>query len=125
MTSRDPLTNLFAKKFDKPSDLLCCAFGLRDSEIDTYFALMSGEKTVEEIAEMIERDRTTVQRVLKKLHKKNLVKRKRETFDRGGYYYLYEAISTETVRTRILEQLDEWYSKTRKFLLAQWPDRSD
>ncbi len=122
MTSRDPLDNLFSKRFDKPSDLLCCAFGLRDSEIDTYFALMSGEKTVEEIAQMIDRDRTTVQRVLKKLHKKGLVKRKSETFDRGGYYYVYNAISTGTVRKRILKQLDDWYSKTRKFLLAQWPD---
>ena len=121
MSVREPLVGLFSKSFDKPSDLLCCAFGLRNSEIDTYFSLISGPKTVEQISELIEKDRSTVQRVLNKLHKKNLVERTTHYIERGGYFYEYSAKSTEEVRKEILAQLDEWYEATKSFLLESWP----
>ena len=121
MSVREPLVGLFSKSFDKPSDLLCCAFGLRSSEIDTFFSLISGPKTVEQITEIIGKDRSTVQRVLNKLHKKNLVERTTQFLERGGYYYEYSAKSTEDVREEILSQLDEWYEATKSFLLQSWP----
>ncbi len=121
MSVREPLVGLFSKSFEKPSDLLCCAFGLRNSEIDTYFALMDSPKTVEQISELIGKDRSTIQRVLNRLHKKNLVERNMNFIDRGGYYYEYRAISSEKVRKEILAQLDEWYEATKSFLLQSWP----
>ena len=121
MSLREPMVGLFSKSFEKPSDLLCCAFGLRNSEIDTYFSLISGPKTVEQISELIEKDRSTVQRVLNKLHKKNLVERTTHYIERGGYFYEYSAKSTEEVRKEILAQLDEWYEATKSFLLQSWP----
>ena len=121
MSVREPIVGLFGKSFEKPSDLLCCAFGLRDSEIDTYFTLIDGPKTVEQISELIGKDRSTVQRVLIKLHKKNLVERSTQLIDRGGYYYEYSAKSTDKVRREILAQLDEWYEATKNFLLQSWP----
>ena len=124
MSVREPLVGLFTKSFEKPSDLLCCAFGLRNSEIDTYFSLISGPKTVEEISELIGKDRSTVQRVLNRLHKKNLVERVAHFIDRGGYYYEYSAKSTDDVREEILTQLDEWYEATKSFLLQSWPRTS-
>ncbi|UCE10676.1 MAG: hypothetical protein JSW61_01730, partial [Candidatus Thorarchaeota archaeon] len=85
-------------------------------------------KTVEEIRTAIGKDaktgrlkdRTTIQRVLKKLHDNGLVSRETEQFDRGGYYYVYHAVSTEDVRQRILAQLEIWYESTRNFLLQSW-----
>ncbi|MHA3962409.1 MAG: helix-turn-helix domain-containing protein [Candidatus Thorarchaeota archaeon SMTZ1-45] len=121
MSVREPLVGLFSKSFEKPSDLLCCAFGLRNSEIDTYFSLMDGPKTVEQISEIIGKDRSTVQRVLNKLLNKNLVERTTHFIDRGGYYYEYSAKSSEKVRKEILSQLDEWYEATKSFLLRSWP----
>lgn len=121
MSVREPLVGLFSKSFNKPSDLLCCAFGLRNSEIDTYFSLISGPKTVEQITDLIGKDRSTVQRVLNKLHKKNLVERDTHLIERGGYYYEYSAKSTEEVRDEILAQLEKWYKATRSFLKQSWP----
>ena len=100
MSVREPMVGLFSKSFDKPSDLLCCAFGLRNSEIDTYFSLISGPKTVEEITDLIGKDRSTVQRVLNRLLNKNLVERSKHFIERGGYYYEYSAKSTDTVGKR-------------------------
>ncbi len=122
MTMRDPMSGLFTKRFEKPSDLLCCAFGLCDSEIDTYFSLLSGPKTVESITLAIKRDRSTVQRVLNKLCKKGLVERELRSLEKGGYYYVYLAVSTEDVRKQVLSQLEKWYLETRRFLLGSWPE---
>jgi predicted transcriptional regulator len=122
---RNPMEGLFLKTFDKPSDLLCCAFALRSSEIDTYFSIVTEPKVVEDIAQDIGKDRSTVQRILKKLHKKGLVIREVRNFERGGYYYVYSAISTDTVREQILEQLEQWYTKTKTFLLSSWPERPE
>jgi len=120
MSARNPMVGLFNKSFNKPSDLLCCAFGLRNSELDVYFDLISGPKTVEQIAERIKRDRSTVQRVLNKLHSKGLVMRNTHKIQRGGYYYEYSAEETEVVRNQILVQLEEWYTATKSFLIESW-----
>ncbi|MFW9957665.1 MAG: helix-turn-helix domain-containing protein [Candidatus Odinarchaeota archaeon] len=120
MNALNPLVGLFQKSFKRPSDLLCCAFGLRTSELDVYFSLISGPKTVEQIAERIGKDRSTVQRVLNKLHSKGLAKRESHRIDRGGYFFRYSAVSTEVVREQILAQLEEWYNATRSFLLESW-----
>jgi len=122
MTGHNTLEGLFAKSFEKPSDLLCCAFGLLHSEIDTYFALVSGEKRAEEIAALVRMDRTTIQRALKRLLERQLVVRDRRDIERGGYYYVYRAVSPEDVRREILSQLDHWYDETRRFLLGKWPE---
>ncbi len=120
MSARNPMVGLFNRSFNKPSDLLCCAFGLRNSELDVYFELISGPKTVEQIAERIKRDRSTVQRVLNKLHSKGLVMRNTHKIQRGGYYYKYSAEDTEVVREQILTQLEEWYTATKSFLIESW-----
>ena len=120
MSARNPMVGLFNKSFDKPSDLLCCAFGLRNSELDVYFSLISGPKTVEKIAKRIDKDRSTVQRVLNKLHSKGLVNRDTHKIQRGGYYYEYSAEATEVVRDQILVQLEEWYQATKSFLIESW-----
>ncbi|MHA1924624.1 MAG: helix-turn-helix domain-containing protein [Candidatus Thorarchaeota archaeon] len=96
---------------------------MRDTEIDVYFSLITGPKTVKEIATRIDRDRSTVQRVLASLKDKGLVEMNEQTFERGGYYYVYRAISTDSVRSEILARLDRWYKKTRRFLLEPWGDQ--
>ena len=125
MTTRNPIVELFTKDFDRPSDMLCCAFGLRSSEIDAYFSLIKKKKTVKELAEDINRDRSTVQRILKKLLEKNLVTKETHHIDRGGHFFEYKAVSTKEVRKEILKQLDDWYESTRRFLLSSWSERTE
>jgi len=120
MSARNPMVGLFNKSFNKPSDLLCCAFGLRNSELDVYFSLISGPKSVEQIAQRIKKDRSTVQRVLNKLHSKGLARRDTHKIQRGGYYYEYSAEETEVVRDQILTQLEDWYKATKSFLIESW-----
>lgn len=120
MNDRNQLVGLFQKSIKNPSDLLCCAFGLRNTELDVYFSLISGLRTVEEVAEKIGKDRSTIQRVLNGLHEKGLVIRESKKIPRGGYFYEYHAEASDTIRDQILAQLEEWYKTTRNFLLESW-----
>ncbi|MEM4735390.1 MAG: helix-turn-helix domain-containing protein [Candidatus Thorarchaeota archaeon] len=120
MRYHNPLDSLFKTSFRRPSDFICCAFGLQRSEIDTYFALLSGEKSASEISAALSLDRSTVQRALKSLMEKQLVFRNKRSIEGGGYYYTYRAVSTEEIRSQILQQLDKWYADTRRFLMQSW-----
>ncbi|MGQ4910817.1 MAG: helix-turn-helix domain-containing protein [Candidatus Thorarchaeota archaeon] len=126
MTAEKSIVSLFDRSFEKPSDLLCCAFGLRNTELDVYFTLLGNSLTVEQVAAELGKERSVIQRTLTKLLAKGLISRKKQQrerhLERGGYYYEYHAISRDVVRERILEQLDEWYRTTRRFLLERWSD---
>lgn len=121
MNVRNHIVGLFTRGFDDCSDLMCCAFGLRNTDSRTYFELLfSGPMTVEQVAGVLEKDRSVVQRALKRLHKKGLVKRTERHLEQGGYLYEYNAVSDDVVKDQILEQLDSWYRETRSFLLERW-----
>ena len=125
MTMQEEAEALFSRKFEKPSDFLCCAFGLKDREIDAYFALLAGPLRISEMQKRIGGDRTTVQRVLKRLLEKGLAERETQQISRGGYYYVYKAISKEEVRLKVVKQLEIWYTATRRFLLEGWSEQPE
>jgi len=98
-------------------DVLKCVLGLRDAEVDVYFRLLElGEATVYDLAEDLNRDRTTIQKALKSLVHAGLVNRRKETRPRGGYVYVYEPIPFEEAKEIILRALDEWYEAVKAAL---------
>ncbi|MGD2073136.1 MAG: helix-turn-helix domain-containing protein [Candidatus Thorarchaeota archaeon] len=121
MTRSKNLTGLLTQRIETHTDLMCCAFGLRECEITIYSSLIDNPMTVEDISSIICRDRSTTQRALKTLLRKGLIERDRKHMERGGYFYIYKSISSEEVHKQILAQLDQWYQDTRRFLLESWP----
>ncbi|TFF94167.1 MarR family transcriptional regulator [Candidatus Thorarchaeota archaeon] len=125
MTTRNQIVGLFSKSFNDCSDLMCCAFGLRNTDSRVYFELLfSGSMSVEDLASAVGRERSVVQRALKKLLAKGLVVREKvqteHHLEQGGYLFEYSAVSDDIVKDQILEQLDSWYRETRSFLLEKW-----
>ena len=89
--------------------LLSCVFGIRDHERRTYLALHEQPgSTVEELAGVLDRDRSNVNRSLSTLQQKGLVDRERRLLDSGGYVYQYTAVDLETARAMLHAALDEW-----------------
>lgn len=125
MKNSHGLEGILTQKIEGPTDLLCCAFGLRDCEISVYSSLMNEPMTVEKISSIICRDRSTTQRALKKLLDKGLIERERKHLEKGGYFYVYKSISNEAIREQVLSQLDRWYNETRRFLLERWPKSNE
>ncbi len=98
-------------------DVFKCVLGLRDAEVDTYFKLLElGEATVQEIAEELKLDRTTVQKALRSLIYMGLVTRRKETRPRGGFHYVYEPVPFEEAKEIVLRALDEWYEAVKAAL---------
>ena len=122
MKNSKNLPGLLTQVIETPTDLMCCAFGLRDCEITIYSSLIDKPMTVEDISSIICRDRSTTQRALKSLLDKGLIERNRKHLEKGGYFYIYKSISSDEVRKQILAQLDQWYQDTRRFLLERWPN---
>jgi len=97
-------------------DLMRCILGLQEIEIRVYFDLLeNGEGSVLEIAERVNRDRTTVQKALRSLMNCGLVSRKKVT-EKVGYKYIYNAVELDKVSDIIEELLDDWYQNVKKWL---------
>lgn len=121
MNGQSTMKGLLTNSITEPCGLLCCAFGVKNSAAKVYFELLDESKTVEEVAKIIDRDRSVAQRYLKDLVDNDLVHVEKVSLEQGGYHYKYRSNSSEAIRTQILAQLDKWHKETRRFLLESWP----
>jgi predicted transcriptional regulator len=68
--------------------VMTCVFGIQEHETRTYLTLLDHPgTTAEELADVLERDRSNVNRSLTTLLDKGLVNRDRRLLDPGGYVY--------------------------------------
>ena len=89
--------------------LLSCVFGIQDHERRTYLAVYNHPgSTVEELAGVLDRDRSNVNRSLSTLQQKGLLDRERRLLDSGGYVYQYTAVELEEARAMLHAALDQW-----------------
>ncbi len=122
MSNQNQIRGMLTNSITEPCGLLCCAFGIKNSAAKVFFQLGDTPLTVEEIAEKVQKERSVVQRYLQELVDSNLAIRETMSIDRGGYYHVYRRNSSEEIRKEILNQLDQWYRETRKYLLHSWPE---
>ncbi len=102
------------------ADIIKCALGIRELEVKTYFTLLDAPMQVQEIADKLQRNRSTIQRSLTNLISKGLATRRTKSIARGGYYYEYEAAPASEVKKMVRTALDRWYEKMVHFLEEGW-----
>lgn len=94
--------------------VLRCSFGLSNPEFQILKVLMSkGELPVEEIADILAKDRTTIQRSIKSLVTKGLVKRRQYNLDSGGYQYHYLPADKEYIKGKVQEHFVKFTNMVR------------
>lgn len=96
---------------EEPSfeDVLACVFGIQDHESRTYLALLERpDSTVAELAGVLDRDRSNVNRSLSTLREKGLASRRRRLLDGGGHVYQYRATPLAEAKELLHDTLDEW-----------------
>jgi predicted transcriptional regulator len=72
------------------SDLISCLYNLKPMELDVLFQVArKDQSTLDEIANAVGRDRSTVHRSLSKLTSLGLVYKRVKSLKDGGYYHLY------------------------------------
>jgi predicted transcriptional regulator len=83
--------------------ILHCSFGLNKTEILILKHLLYSkeEETIEEVMKSIKRDRTTIQRSVKKLHERDLIKRRQLNLDKGGYVFIYSSKPKQELKDKV------------------------
>ena len=113
MAEVDPKPNRFRDLMldNEPGfeEVLACVFGMQDHEVRTYLTLLDHpERTVQELADTLDRDRSNVNRSLSTLREKGLAARERRLLDGGGHIYQYTATPVPEARQLMHETLEEW-----------------
>lgn len=90
-------------------EVMGCVFDIQSHEARVYLALDSHpESTVAELAEVVDRDRSNVNRSLTTLREKDLAERERRLLDSGGHVYQYTATPLAEARSLMHRTLEEW-----------------
>ena len=113
MADADPSPQRFRNLMldEEPSfaDVLTCVFGIQHHESRTYLELLDQPgSTVAELADVLDRDRSNVNRSLSTLLEKGLATRGRRLLDGGGHVYQYTATPLPEAKELMHETLDEW-----------------
>lgn len=93
-------------------DLLECVHGLGtlDRRCYRYLAERDGPATVDEIAEDVDRERSTVYRALQRLKAAGVARSEQVNYEHGGYYHVYAAVDADRVAEAMQRTLNDWYA---------------
>ncbi len=101
-------------------DLVQCNYNLNDSEYLIFAELMKSKKglSVKELVEKIEKDRTTVQKILTKLSNRGLVMKRQMNLDRG-FMFVYFSKNREDIVKEMEENIESYFNSI-KSSLEKW-----
>jgi predicted transcriptional regulator len=100
--------NLLTKKGASCTDLLTCLYNLKSSDLEVLLAVAKNENaTLDQIAKIVHKDRSSVHRCLSKLVSANLVSRQTKSIKGGGYYHTYAMLNPETIKNHARERVME------------------
>lgn len=95
-------------------DVLSVAFDLSTHDLRVYHALIDRPRaTTHELANVVDIDRSNVNRSLGRLRERDLVHRRRRLLEEGGHCYVYTATEVEEARELLREGLDAWAEHAR------------
>lgn len=103
-------------------DLIQCNYNLNESEYSIFAQLIKSKKglSVKELVEKVNKDRTTVQKILSKLVKRDLLMKRQMNLDRGFMFVYFSKnkgdiiaeieVNVNSYFTSIKDSLEKWKS---------------
>jgi predicted transcriptional regulator len=101
-------------------DLIQCNFNLNESEYQIFSRIMVSKKgmSVKDLVERVEKDRTTVQKILVKLLNRGLLTKRQINLDRGFMFVYFSKNKSDMISD--IEKNIEIYFKNLKESLDKW-----
>jgi predicted transcriptional regulator len=100
--------NQLIRKGASCTDLLTCLYNLKPSDLEILLALAKNENsTLDQIAKIVQKDRSSAHRCLSKLVSINLVNKQSKSLKGGGYYHTYAMLDPATIKKHALERVKE------------------
>jgi len=93
--------------------LLECFHGLKQLDRECFEALVDAESalTVDEVAERVDRERSTAYRAVQRLLDAGFIEKEQVNYDQGGYYHVYYPTEAQKVSGEMQRMLNDWYAK--------------
>jgi predicted transcriptional regulator len=93
--------------------LLECFHGLKQLDRECFQVLVDAEEslTVDEVADAVERERSTAYRAVQRLLKAGFIQKEQINYDQGGYYHVYRPTDPSKVADDMQRLLNDWYAK--------------
>lgn len=104
---------------DPPCEMLLeWVDGCREIDREIYRDLVAteGAKSVDQIAEAIDRNRSTAYRSVRRLYDAGYLTREQVTYDNGGYCYRFAATDPEEVASALRERLNRYHRDLDKLV---------
>jgi predicted transcriptional regulator len=93
--------------------LLECFHGLKELDKECFRMLVNAEEpmTVDELAEAVDRERSTAYRSVQRLLQTGFIKKDQINYDQGGYYHVYSPTDPSKIADDMQRLLNDWYAK--------------
>lgn len=106
--------------------LLDCFHGLNDLDRQVFRLLVESDEplTVDELAEEIDRERTTAYRSLQRLQEAGIVEKDQRSFKSGSYYHVFSPTDPDEIADDMQRLLNDWYAMMGQ-LIAEFREKYD
>ncbi|WP_152039651.1 helix-turn-helix domain-containing protein [Salinigranum salinum] len=106
--------------------LLECFHGLKALDREVFQSIVGhdGRLTIDEIADAVDRERSTAYRSVQRLLDAGFVRKEQINYENGGYYHAFEAADTDEVADDMQRMLNDWYAKMGQ-LIGEYREKYD
>ena len=106
--------------------LLECIHGLKNLDKEIFLLLTEQDEplTVDDIAEEVERERSTAYRSVQRLVNSGFVQKEQVNYDQGGYYHVFRPTDSEEIADDMQRMLNDWYAKMGQ-LIGEFREKYD
>ncbi|SDZ74861.1 Predicted transcriptional regulator [Haloplanus vescus] len=104
--------------------LLECFHNLKEIDKDVFRLLNETDEplTVDEIADKIDRERSTAYRSVKRLLQAGFIQKEQVNYDQGGYYHVYRPRDADEIAQEMQRLLNDWYAQMGQ-LIGEFSDK--
>ncbi len=100
--------NRLTKKGACCTDLLTCLYNLKPADMEVLLAVAKNENaSLDQIAGIVRKDRSSVHRCLSKLVSLDLVNKEAKSLRGGGYYHTYAMVDSGIIKKHAYERVRE------------------
>ncbi|MFT4921376.1 helix-turn-helix domain-containing protein (plasmid) [Halobaculum sp. CBA1158] len=106
--------------------LLECFHGTKELDKEVFGLLVETTEplTVDDIAEQIDRERSTAYRSVQRLMQAGFVQKEQINYDQGGYCHVYRPTDPDQIADEMQRLLNDWYAKMGQ-LIGEFREKYD
>ncbi|MDS0301060.1 BlaI/MecI/CopY family transcriptional regulator [Halogeometricum sp. S1BR25-6] len=106
--------------------LLECFHGLKQLDKECFRAVVDASEplTVDEIADTVDRERSTAYRAVQRLLQVGFIQKEQINYEQGGYYHVYSPTDPSKIADNMQRMLNDWYAKMGQ-LIQEFEDKYD